>query len=513
MLALGTFALYARVGGFQYLHFDDDRYVTANPAVAAGLTADGVRWAFTTLAVANWHPLAWLSHMLDVQLFGLDPGAHHLVNAGIHGANAAILFLVLARITGAAGLSLLVAALFAFHPLHVESVAWVSERKDLLSTFFGFLAIGAHARHAARPSLARYGIVLLLLAASLLSKAMWITAPFLLLLLDFWPLQRVDAPWNPSDPRPPTSHRLSPGLLILEKVPLLVLCGAVGAVAVVAQARGGALNTFEQVPLLDRIANAGSSYAAYLGKTVWPANLSAWYPMRETGAAWSDAAALLLLAGATAGALALRGRMPWVVVGWSWYLGMLVPVIGLVQVGSQAMADRYTYVPLVGIFLLVAWTVDALARTRSARMAVGAAGAMALTGLAAATWFQVGHWRDQVTLFSHALAATGPSGRAHHLLSQGYIAEGRWSEALVHAREAARLDPDNPRAHKNLGFVLYRSGQVDQAIESLERAVALDPGFAEAHGNLAIAYGRKGRTEDAMREMRLEMQLRGARPR
>ena len=205
--------------------------------------------------------------------------------------------------------------------------------------------------------------------------------------------------------------------------------------------------------------------------------------------------------------------MPWVVVGWSWYLGMLVPVIGLVQVGSQAMADRYTYVPLVGIFLLVAWTVDALARTRSARMAVGAAGATALTGLAAATWFQVGHWRDQVTLFSHALAATGPSGRAHQLLSQGYIAEGRWSEALVHAREAARLDPDNPRAHKNLGFVLYRSGQVDQAIESLERAVALNPGFAEAHGNLAIAYGRKGRTEDAMREMRLEMQLRGARPR
>ena len=512
LLALATFALYARVGGHRFLHFDDDRYVTANPVVAAGLTADGIRWAFTTLSVANWHPLAWLSHMLDVQLFGQDPGAHHLVNAGLHAVNAAVLFLVLARITGAAWLSLVVAALFAFHPLHVESVAWISERKDLLSTFFGFLAIGAHARHAARPSWPRFLAVFLLLSASLLSKAMWITAPFLFLLLDFWPLQRVASPWNPGDPRPPPAPRLPVGRLVAEKLPLLALCGAVGAVAVLAQAGEGALRTLDQLPLLDRVANAASSYVGYLGKTLWPASLSAWYPMREGGAAWPDGLALVAVLAATAAALRLHRRLPWVTVGWLWYLGLLVPVIGLVQVASQAMADRYTYVPIVGLFVAATWSLDALARSRATRLALGAAAAAAVAALAAATWVQAGHWRDQVTLFSHALAATGPNGRAHHLLSQGLIAEGRWPEALLHAREAARLDPLNPRAHKNLGFVLFRSGFIDESILSLERAIALDPGYAEAHGNLAIAYGRKGRRDDALREMRLEMDLRAAQP-
>jgi cytochrome c-type biogenesis protein CcmH/NrfG len=286
----------------------------------------------------------------------------------------------------------------------------------------------------------------------------------------------------------------------------------VGAVAVVAQSRGGALNTLDMLPLVDRAGNSASSYLAYLGKTFWPASLSAWYPMREGGAGWVDAAAAVVLVGVTAAAVALRRRMPWVPVGWLWYVGMLVPVIGLVQVGSQAMADRYTYVPLVGIFVLVAWSLADLARTRALRVALGVGAAAALAGLAAATWVQSGHWRDQVSLFSHALAATGPNGRAHHLLSQGYIAEGRWPEALVHALEAARLDPENPRTHKNLGFVLYRTGRIDEAIAALERAVALDPGYAEAHGNLAIAYGRKGRTEDAVRAMRIEMQLRALQP-
>ena len=512
LLALATFALHARAGGYAFLQFDDNLYVTANPVVAAGLTTDGVRWAFTTLSVSNWHPLTWLSHMLDVQLFGLDPAAHHLVNVGLHAANAAILFLVLARLTGTGLLSVTVAALFAFHPLHVESVAWVSERKDLLSTLFGFLALAAYARHAARPSAPRLLAVLLLLAASLLSKAMWITAPFLLLLLDFWPLQRVAAPWNPSDPRPPPSPRLPVAHLLLEKAPLLLLCIAVGAVALVAQARGGALNSLEMLPLVDRAGNSASSYLAYLWKTIWPASLAAWYPMREGGAGWSDAAAALVLLGITAAAVRLHRRMPWASVGWFWYVGMLVPVIGLVQVGSQAMADRYTYVPLIGIFVLVAWSLADLARTRAQRVALGAGAAAVFAGLAATTWVQSGHWRDQVTLFSHALAATGPNGRAHHLLSQGYIAEGRWPEALAHALEAARLDPTNPRTHKNLGFVLYRNGRVDEAIVSLERAIAIDPAYAEAHGNLAIAYGRKGRTEDAVREMRIEMQLRAKQP-
>jgi tetratricopeptide (TPR) repeat protein len=424
------------------------------------------------------------------------------------------LLAALARMTGAVWPSALVALLFAVHPLHVESVAWVSERKDLLSTFFGLLLLGAHARFAARPSLARYLATFLLLAASLMAKAMWITAPFLLLLLDFWPLQRVAAPWNPGDARPPPSPRLAPGRLVLEKLPLLALCAAVGVVAVVAQDREGALESLARLPLPDRLANAAASYLLYLQRTLWPASLSAHYPMRPGGApAWLVGAAVLSLGGATAAAWLLRRRMPWVLVGWLWYLGMLVPVIGLVQVGSQAMADRYTYVPLVGVFVAACWTLDSLVRPPRARAALAAGAAAVLVALAAVTWVQVGHWRDQVTLFRHALAATGENGRTHHLLSQGFIAEKRWPEALAHAREAARLDPGNPRAHKNLGFVLYRSGMVPEAIASLERAVALDPGYAEAHGNLAIAYGRVGRMEDAVREMRLEARLRSAAPR
>jgi len=512
-LAIVTFVLYARVGGHQFLHFDDDRYLTANPVVAAGFSAAGVRWAFTTFSVANWHPLAWLSHMLDVQVFGLRPGPHHLVNAGLHAVNGAVLFLVLARLTGATLLSFVSAALFAFHPLHVESVAWVSERKDLLSTFFGLLLLGAYARFAARPSPLRYVAVFLLLAASLMAKAMWITAPFLLLLLDWWPLQRVATRSGPDDPRPPRSSRLGTGRLVLEKLPLLALCAAVGAVAVVAQDREGALESLARLPLAERIGNAAGSYVAYLGQALWPSALSAYYPMQPPGSPVRAVASLLALGGATVLAVLLRRRLPWLLVGWLWYLGMLVPVIGLVQVGSQAMADRYTYVPLVGIFVALAWTIDALVRPARARAALAVGAALALAALAAVTWVQIGHWRDQVSLFTHALAVTGNNGRAHHLLSQGFIAEQRWPEALVHAHEAARLDPENPRAHKNLGFVLYRNGRLDEAIASLERAVALDPGYAEAHGNLAIAYGRAGRTDDAVREMRLEMQLRPAAPR
>jgi tetratricopeptide (TPR) repeat protein len=513
LLALATFALYARVAGHQFLHFDDDQYLTANPVVAAGWTAAGVRWAFTTFSVANWHPLAWLSHMLDVQLFGMRPGPHHLVNAGIHAANGALLFLVLARMTGATALAFLAAALFALHPVHVESVAWVSERKDVLSTLFGLLLLGAYAHHAARPSLLRYLAVLLLLAASLMAKAMWITAPFLLLLLDYWPLQRFAARPGPEDPRPPRVPRFPAGRLVLEKLPLLVLCAAVGAVAVVAQDRGGALESLARLPFADRVGNAARSYLAYLAQAFWPASLSAYYPMPPAGSVLRPVAAVLALAGATAVTFLARRRQPWLLVGWLWYLGMLVPVIGLVQVGSQAMADRYTYVPLVGISVALIWTLDALVQPRAARTGLALAAGLAIASLAALTWIQIGYWRDQVSLFSHAVAVTGENGRAHHLLSQGFIAEQRWPEALVHAREAARLDPENPRAHKNLGFVLFRNGRLDEAIASLERAVALDPGYAEAHGNLAIAYGRAGRTEDAVREMRIEMQLRAAAPR
>lgn len=507
LVAVATFALFSRAGGNRFLFFDDDQYVTMNPVVSSGVTAGGVRWAFTTLRLGNWHPLAWLSHMLDVQVFGMDPAAHHLVNAGLHATNAAVLFLVLARMTGASIPSVVVALLFAFHPLHVESVAWVSERKDLLSTLFGFLALGAYARFAGRPSPSRMLLVLLFLLGSLLSKAMWITAPFVFLLLDGWPLQRVETAGIPADPRPPAAPRRSPFRLIVEKLPILVLCAAVGIVAVLAQARGGALNDLEQVGVLDRIGNAALSYFRYLRLAVWPAGLSAWYPLRPGTIRGAGALAAVTLVVSVPVALWIGRRMPWIRVGWLWYLGMLVPVIGLVQVGSQAMADRYTYVPLTGVFIGVAWTADAVARTRRSRLALGAVAATAILVLAGATWNRIGDWKDQVTLFSRALAVTGPDGHVHHILSQGYLAEGRWGEAVQHAREAARLDPANPRTHKNLGFALYRAGQVAEAAASLEQAIRLDPGYAEAHANLAIVYGRLGRLDAAVQEMRISRQL------
>jgi hypothetical protein len=492
-LALGTFALYAQVGTHAFLQYDDDLYVTANAAVRAGLTWSGVRWAFTSLDAFGWQPLTWLSHMLDVQLFGLDAGAHHLVNAAIHAANAALLFAVLAHLTGATARSAVVAALFAVHPLHVESVAWLAERKDLLSTAFGFLALAAYARYVARPSAARYACVVAALAASLAAKPMWVTAPFLLLLLDVWPLRRF------------RDGRAGALRLVLEKVPLVALVAASSAVAVVAQARGGAVTSLDRLDLASRVANVTVAYVRYLGKTVWPSDLAAFYPMPEGGpgllAVAGSAAVLLALTGA---ALAAVRAMPWIAVGWLWFLGMLVPVIGLVQLGSQAMADRYTYVPAVGVFVGVVWTLAEVgARRVAVRHAGTAAAAVTITALAGLTVRQAPLWRDQETLFRHTLAVTGPNPRAHHILSQALGEKGAYPEAVVHAAIAAQLDPANPRTHKNLGYLLYRAGRVDEAIAALERAVALQPDYAEAHANLAIAYGRKGWVDRAAREMTL----------
>ncbi len=504
LLATATFLLYSRVAGHQFLYYDDDQYVTANPWVRQGLSWAGARWAVTALAAANWHPLTWLSHMADVELFGLNPSAHHLMNAGLHAGNAALLFAVLVRMTGARWRSGLVAALFAVHPLHVESVAWVSERKDVLSTFFGFLMLWVYAWHAKRPRAARLAAVSLCFALSLLAKPMWVTAPFLLLLLDVWPLRRLEGA--------PVTFR-GASRLIGEKLPLFALSGLSCAATLIAQKRGGALIPIEAVGFAPRLANALVSYARYLGKTVWPTSLAALYPYPRGGVSpWQAGGAAALLALLTLLALSRARERPWLAVGWLWFMGTLVPVIGLVQVGSQAMADRYTYLPLVGLFLALAWEAGELAARPPGvfRTAVPLGVAAVLIALSAVTWRQLGYWADQETLFRHALAVTEPNGRAHLILSQALAERSAFGEALVHAEEAARLDPLNPRAFKNLGFILYRLGRVDQAIGEFQRAIALQPDYAEAHGNLGIAYGRKGWVEAAMREMSQEAALRAA---
>lgn len=459
LLALATLLLYARVAWHPFLHFDDNVYVTENAQVQAGLTLAGARWALTTLHAANWHPLTWLSHMLDVQIFGLQPRAHHLVNALLHAANAALLFLALARMTGSFGRSLAVAALFAAHPLHVESVAWVAERKDVLSTFFGLLAMYEYGRERRR-----LWLVTLLFALSLLAKPMWVTFPFLLLLLDFWPLRR--------------------GLRVREKLPLVALSVGSCAMAVIAQTEGKAVTA---LPVALRLENAIVSYVRYLGKAAWPSPLSIFYPHEGAALpAWEVAACALLLVAVTAAAALRRRERPWLLVGWLWFLGTLVPAIGVVQVGAQAMADRYAYLPLTGIFIMFAWSVS--------RPALAGA---ALAACCAVTVHQLGYWSSHEALFRHALAVTPDNALAHGVLSEGLLHDGRLEESLRHAERAVALDPRGSHNWNNLAAVQRELGQWDLAADSLERAVAVDPRYALAWKNLAEASQRLGRKQVA----------------
>ncbi len=475
-VACATALLYARAGRFGFVEFDDNRYVYDNVRVRAGLTWDNVAWAFRTLDFSNWHPLTWLSYMLDVQVFGVAPGAHHLVNVALHAVNAALLLLVLWRMTGAPWRSALVAALFALHPLHVESVAWISERKDVLGTLFGLLALGAYAGYVAGRSAARYALVVVLFALSLMAKPMWVTFPFLLLLLDAWPLRRLDR------------------AAVVEKLPLLALSLASSVVTVLAQEAGGAIAGLH-VGFGTRLANAAVSYAAYLGKTFWPARLAVFYPLPPAIPGWHVAGAVVLLAGVTALAVATFRRAPWFAVGWLWFLGTLVPVIGLVQVGGQAMADRYTYLPLVGIFVALAWGGHAL--LGAGWRARGAAAAV-LVVLAVVTSRQLDHWVDHESLFRHAIAVTSDNARAHAVLATGLLHQGRLAEAEAEAREALRIEPSSARHRLVLAMVHLDQRRLDDAREELSEAVRLDPGLALAWSFLAEVEDRRGDRQAAI---------------
>jgi len=459
LLAVATVTLYASVASHPFIHFDDSGYVTENPQVQAGLTLAGLKWALTTFHAANWHPLTWLSHMLDVQLFGMSPGAHHLVNAVFHGVNAALLFLALASMTGAPVRSLAVAALFAAHPLHVESVAWVAERKDLLSTFFGLLALCEYARERRR-----MWLVAALFALGLSAKPMWVTFPFLLLLLDHWPLNR--------------------GVHVREKLPLFALSIASSVVTMLAQTAGNAVSA---LPLAMRLGNALVAYARYLGKTIVPWPLAIFYP--HGGALleiWQVAGAVLLLAAITVLAFVQRRERPWVLVGWLWFLGTLVPVIGIVQVGAQAMADRYTYLPLVGLFVAAAWT---LRRPALAGAAVAACCALTL--------HQLGYWSSHEALFRHALAVTPDNAVAEGTLSEGFFHEGKFDAALRHALRSVELDPHGSRHWNNLAVVQRAAGHWDEAEASAGNAIAIEPRYAVAWKNLGEIAQHEGHHDRA----------------
>jgi tetratricopeptide (TPR) repeat protein len=487
-VAASVLALYAPARGFEFTNYDDPHYVAEKPEVQRGLDAEAVRWAFTTFDFGNWHPLTWLSHMLDWQLFGAHAGGHHATSVVLHAGNAVLLLLVLWRMTGALLASALAAALFALHPLQVDSVAWISERKNLLCAGFGLLALAAYLHHARRPGLARLALVTVCFALALLAKPALVPLPFLLLLLDAWPLRRAR---GLAAPGPAAGPLRSPGALLVEKLPLFAVALASSLVTLAAARAGGAME-MTRLALSTRAAEALVSYATYLRKLVLPTDLAVLYPHPGGRPAWQVAGAALLLAGLSALALGQRRRRPWLAVGWLWFLGLLVPTIGIVQVGLQSMADRYAYLPAVGIFVAVAFSLAAWGRERPrARPWLAAAACAALGLLAWQSSRQLTHWRDGVALFERAVAIA-PSPAAHYNLGEALHAEGRHREALAQFEEAIRLAPDYAAAYNNAGVAALRLGDRAAARRHYARAVELAPDavpFRMNRGHLLLFEG------------------------
>lgn len=509
-LFLGTLLLFARAIGNDFVNYDDPAYVTANAHVRAGLGLDGLRWAVSAGEASNWHPLTWMSHMLDATLFGQDPRGHHAMSVLWHALNAVLAFLALRRLTGAVWASASCAALFAWHPLRVESVAWVAERKDVLSGFFWFAALWLYAayveRRRAGPGRTGVGTLYLAtmaaLALGLLAKPMLVTLPFVLLLLDVWPLRRV-ALCRPATTAS-TARALAPALLpavetwfrvLVEKLPFLALAAASSFVTYRVQEAGGSVSA--ELDLGARLANAVVAVARYLGKLFAPIDLAVLYPHPGTWPTPQMLAALLLLGAVTTIAVWQWRRRPWIGIGWCWFLGTLLPVAGLVQVGMQSMADRYTYLPMLGAQLALLWTLDdAIVRPRGRRALVAISGAL-LLGYSVGTWRQLGVWRDSFTLFDHALEVTRNNYLAHDNRGLHLYATGRPAEALEDYRQALAIKPDYVNANNNLGRALANQGRPAEAIPFLRKALQSQPGNVEVRNNLANALTDLGQLDEA----------------
>jgi Flp pilus assembly protein TadD len=498
-LAVATIAVYGQVIGHQFIYFDDDLYIWSNPMVAGGLTLKGITWAFTTFHAANWHPLTWLSHMLDSQVFGLNPGAHLFVNVLIHVTNTLLLFFFLKRVTGATWRSAAVAALFALHPLHVESVAWAAERKDTLSTFFGLLCLLAYARYVERPSWKKYTLVAVCLAFGLMAKPMLVSWPFVLLLLDYWPLRRLE--WQPTEGIKRFARDWLP--LVREKLPLFCLVVASSVVTYIAQARGGAVGGLVNAPLSWRLANSLVSYAKYFLLTFWPVDLAVFYPAsQQVTQAWQWVGALVLLGAITAAAFQNAKKRPYLIGGWLWFLGTLLPVIGLVRVGGQAMADRYTYIPSIGLFVALVFGIAELAKAwRIWRAFIATAAAVTILLLASLTALQVRRWRDSETLFGYVLSVTSDNRTVQSNLGSALVAQGKYAEAVPHLAEALRIQPNHLHALGNMGLALRNQGKAGEAIGFFQRALRVDPRSTKVHRQLGLALADQGKNDDALQEL------------
>jgi tetratricopeptide (TPR) repeat protein len=520
LLALVTIALYWPAMRHDFINYDDDLYVTENIHVQAGLSWENLKWAFFNPVSANWHPLTVLSHMMDCQLFGLKPWGPHLVNVLIHALNAALVFALLKQLTGATWRSVTVAALFAVHPLRVESVAWVAERKDVLSGFFGLLALIFYVRYVQKaesrkqkaetrgrfpssilhpPSSPAYCLSLGCFALGLLSKPMLVTWPFVLLLLDWWPLKRI----------PDFGFRISDlKRLLVEKIPFFALAAVMSCATFVVQKQGGAVTEGESLPLGARAENAVISYCSYLGKLFWPTDLAVFYPHPGYWPLAQVLLAGLLLAGVSVLFFVQRRRYPFLLMGWLWFVGTLVPVIGLVQVGGQSMADRYTYIPSLGVLILTNWGLYELTRHwRNQMITLSVAGAAVIILCLGMTRQQLKYWQDSETLFRHALDVTENNYIARNNLGTALLNKGQTDEAIRQYQEAIHLKPDDAEAHNNLGNALCNQGQTDEAISQFQKAIRLKPDFAMAHYNFGVALFNKGQINEAISQFQEAIRL------
>ncbi len=565
VLGLLTLISYWPITTHGFVGLDDPKYILENAHIRPGLTWSGVFWAFTSGYASNWHPATWISHMIDCQFYGMNSGGHHFTNLLLHVANTILLFLLLTRLTGTFWRSVLVAALFAWHPTHVESVAWAAERKDVLSTFFFLLTLWAYARYAMakssvecrvsnsgvpstfdpRPLTLYYLLALLFFALGLMSKPMLVTVPFLLLLLDFWPLRRLSSPSLHHSATPSLHYSTTPTLaLITEKLPFFALSLGASLVTYFVQAAGGAVSSLTSIPLGARLANALVAYGRYLANTLWPVDLAVFYPLPDHWPTTTVVASGLLLVGLSWLVVHWRGRYPYLAVGWFWFIGTLIPTIGLVQVGSQSMADRYLYIPSIGLFIIAAWggydllgrqrrggeilttdftdatdsvsiirgirevlgkKVGGVAHPRSGFL-LGGVGAILIACLAA-TAVQVGYWRDEETLFAHAMQVTSDNYLAYDHLAKVCENDGRKDEALGLYKELLRLKPRYPEGQYNLGTLLMGMGRLDEAAQHLEAALAVRPQWAQAHSNLGIILFRQNRLDAAVEHLENSVRL------
>jgi tetratricopeptide (TPR) repeat protein len=494
-LAFIILAVYMQAGNHQFLIYDDGVYVKNNPHVTSGITGKNIIWAFTSTDAANWHPITWLSHMADAQLYGMDPRGHHLTNVVIHTVSSVLLLLLLFRLTGSLWQSSFVAALFALHPLHVESVAWVAERKDVLCGFFWFLTLLFYSEYVAKRKPTLYFLSLFSFMLGLMSKPMLVTLPLVMLLIDFWPLNRYRFGEQGLE-----VCQLPGGVTVLikEKVPFFVSSFISGIVTIYAQGKGEALNV---ISFRLSVENALITYEKYILKTLWPYDLAVLYPLSSSLPLWQAISSLLILLLVSAAVFWLGSRCPYLPVGWFWFLVTLLPVIGLIQVGVQAMADRYTYIPLIGLFIMVAWGVpDLIKGLRRRKVILALLSVATITASAVLTWQQLGYWRDDVSLYRHTLRVTSGNYVIHNNLGVALYSKGDLDAAIQEYREALRISPNYSDAHNNLGLALARKGYFDEAIQEYQEALRTSPNHTHAHNNLGLAFVRKGDLDAAIRE-------------